>query len=86
MYKVIIQSSYIYCKYYDMRYIFHVMHLLHLVQSAHFVCFEHKSSLAKNAVYPKQMGYTRQQTKQRIQEQITYILLYNILHYSIHVS
>ena len=33
---------------------------------------------AKNAVYPKQMRYTRQ-TKQKIQKY--YILLYNMLYY-----
>jgi len=32
-------------------------------------------------MYPKHVGYTRQQTKQRIQEQSTCILIYNI-HYS----
>jgi len=66
-----------YYKCYDVRYIFHVMRLLHLadwIQSAHFVCFGHKSRF-KNAIYLKQVGYTRQQIKQRIQEQSTCILL-----------
>ena len=42
-----------YYKCYDMRYIFHVMrllHLIHLIQSAHFVCFGHKSRPLKNSV------------------------------------
>jgi len=73
-----------YYKCYDMRYIFHVMrllHLIHLIQSAHFVCFGHKSRPLKNSVYPKQVRYTRQQTKQRI-EPNTCILLHNMLYYS----
>jgi len=56
------------------------------MQSAHFVCFEHKSP-AKNAIYPKQVRYTRQQIKQRIRKQsILYFAIQHALlfHYMYH--
>jgi len=69
--------------YYDMRYIFHVIHLLYLLNSICALCmFGYKSQVLKKMPYIPNRWDIQEQTKERIQEQSTCILLYNILYYS----